>query len=123
LGVITIQEISSIKFQKPRSEKQFREMVLLCIDRGLDMFGISTKEVVYWYLAQQKAMPREAIIDKPEEFIKEVESFFGLGSGKIRNAISKELISVFDLSSASYREDESQLSLKRLISDARKRSL
>lgn len=110
------------KFQKPQSDQEFREMVLQCIDRGLDMFGENTKQIIFWHLAEQKGIKRDAIVDEPDEFVKGVELFFGVGAGKIRKSINREIRTSFELSPTSFG-DESRLSLEQLISEARKRSL
>ncbi len=84
----------------------FDEILLDCIDRALDTFGQTTKQVVYWNLTQQDDIQgRGGILKNPEAFERALWKMFGPGVACIRWEIIREIKNGFDLDDKAKIED------------------
>jgi hypothetical protein len=91
------------------------ESLLECIDAGIDVFGKSVKNVIYWRLQTINNMERKDILRKPEVFSECLRSFFGERSFSIEQSIVAVLVDKFHMKDVTYSD-----SLTRGILEARK---
>ncbi|MDH2901579.1 MAG: hypothetical protein PXY39_11475 [archaeon] len=61
--------------------------LLASLDRALDVYGESMKQVIYSNLETMFGVKRESIIDNPEKFVETLDKIFGSGSGAIKKTI------------------------------------
>ena len=78
--------------------------ILECIDGGLNVFGASVKNVVYWGLEHEYGMKRMDVLTKPETFCSFLNEIFGAGSKIVESWIVKKLISKFEITD--FHEDQ-----------------
>ena len=67
--------------------------MLSCLDKGLDVFGDSTKRVVNWNFEQQSQLKKEEIPEHMVEFSKTLKKMFGIGSDSVEKRIRAEITS------------------------------
>jgi len=90
--------------------------LLDCIDRGLDVFGTSVKNVIYFRFKTIYNSERSEIPRKPELFSESLRVFFGERGHHVDMAIVASLVDTFKLTEVTYSD-----SLVRAINEARKR--
>jgi hypothetical protein len=79
--------------------ENFKRRILGCIDKGLDCFGESTKRVIYCNLEKWGRLKLEDVSDKPEEFSKALEFFFGARVvNLLEKNIASQIVAAFKLS-------------------------
>lgn len=79
----------------PESGKREASMkILSCIDRALDCYGDSVKQVIYWNFEKQFNITRDKIPDHPEKFVEALEKIFGGGAGIVERTIVNEISSL-----------------------------
>ena len=71
--------------------KQYLEVYLSSIDRGLDVFGSNVRLVVYYELEKTFGISREDIPLKPDLFVETIDKLFSVGALTVSRAICKEL--------------------------------
>jgi hypothetical protein len=89
--------------------------LLDCIDRGLDVFGTSVKNVIYFRFRTIYNSERSEIPRKPELFSESLRTFFGERGYHVESAIVASLVDEFHLTEVTYSD-----SLVRAIHEARK---
>jgi hypothetical protein len=72
-------------------KEKWNEILIRCIDRGLDVFGDSTKRVVYWNFEQHFNLKKEDIPDHVIEFSTMLRKIFGVGSESVEGRICAEI--------------------------------
>ena len=68
-----------------------------CIDKGLNHLGEVVKQVIYWHLEYSFNLKRDKIPDKPEEFMRGLESMYGTGAKVIEGIIVSEIVNEFGI--------------------------
>jgi hypothetical protein len=74
------------------------DKILECIDSGIDVFGISVKDVIYWRLKSLYNLDRKDIVKKPEVFSECLRNFFGERAFNVEAAIVASILHSFHLS-------------------------
>jgi hypothetical protein len=97
------------------SAKDDEEEILKQIDEGLDIFGKSVKNVIYYRLKTLNGLDRKDIVRKPELFTECLRSFFGERSFSVEAAIVGAILANFSLPDVNLSD-----SVTRAISGARK---
>jgi hypothetical protein len=67
------------------------EYVTSCLERGLDHYGPTTKQVVFWELDKNFKVKENKILMQPEKFVKCLRQMFGPGSKTIEKVIIEEI--------------------------------
>ncbi len=75
----------------------FSNEVLQCIEKGLNTHGPSIKQSVYWKLLTEYNLKLSEVVDHPREFVQALDSMFGAGAVLIERAISREMITHFQI--------------------------
>jgi len=57
--------------------------IIQCVDEGLQVFGESAKEAMYFYLKRNFQLKKTEIPEKPETFCKAITSLFGEDGAKL----------------------------------------
>lgn len=70
------------------------EKFLTHLDKSLDEFGPSVKPVVYFKFHEDYGLRREDICDRPDLFVKTIDSMFGEGSSFVKSHIENEMRAV-----------------------------
>ena len=70
---------------------EFISRVLERIDLGLDHFGRTMKEVVYWNFESDFKLTKRDIVNHPEKFVQSIRDVFGSGSLLIEKTIIQEM--------------------------------
>jgi hypothetical protein len=91
------------------------EKILQCIDEGLNVFGSSVKNVIYWRFQTIYNSGREDIIRKPDLFSECLRSFFGERAYNVEAAIVGSIASNLKVQSVQMSD-----SMTRAISEARR---
>jgi hypothetical protein len=91
------------------------DKILNCIDQGIDVFGKSVKDVVYWRLHTIQKLDRKDIPRKPDLFSESLRSFFGERSLTIEQSIVTVLIETLHVKDVN-RSD----SMAHVIAEARR---
>ena len=65
--------------------------LLQCIDRGLEKFGRSVKQSIYWKISILYGSPEEAILSKPETFLRVIRTTFRDSSAGIEKHLFDEI--------------------------------
>jgi hypothetical protein len=91
------------------------DTILNCIDAGIDVFGKSVKNVIYWRMQTILNLERKDIPRKPEVFSESLRNFFGERSISIEQSIVAVLIDKFHMEDVTYSD-----SMTRAIIEARK---
>lgn len=73
------------------------DRVLECIDKGLDTFGESVKQAIYWRLESEYRLRRRDIVEKPDVFSKNLFKIFGVGTKTVEQIIIEKLRITFDI--------------------------
>jgi hypothetical protein len=100
---------------KQHREGEISSKLVSSLDRALDDYGSSVKQVVYWNFETTFGYGRESVFSHPEEFVKTLESIFGSGVGIVEKRISSEIRSAQGL-------DDDSDSLVNLLKAARRAS-
>ena len=74
-----------------------QEEILQCIDSGLDVFGTTVKNVIYFRFKTILNLERTDIVRKPEAFSESLRSFFGERAFNVEAAIVASIIGRFHL--------------------------
>lgn len=74
------------------------EKILECIDAGIDVFGTTVKNVIYFRLKNLFNLERRDIIRKPEVFSECLRAFFGERAFNVEAAIVASILGSFHLS-------------------------
>lgn len=93
------------------------DKILQSIDEGMNVFGISVKNVIYWRFQTIYNSRREDVLKKPELFSECLRTFFGERAFNVEAAIVGSIAA--NLSIASLQPSDS---LARAINEARKSS-
>ena len=72
--------------------------ILESIDRGLDVFGSSVREAIYFHLEKESGISRSEIISNPKKFIAGLEPIFGPGARTIEKHLISNINSQFGIS-------------------------
>lgn len=72
------------------------DRVLDCIDKGLDTFGESVKQAIYWRLEAEYRLKRRDIVERPDVFSKNLFKIFGVGTKTVEHVIIEKLRATFD---------------------------
>ena len=91
------------------------DAILECVDEGIDVFGKSVKNVIYFRLQTTHNLERKDISRKPELFSESLRSFFGERSFSIEQSIVAVLVDKFHMQGVTYSD-----SMTRAIVEARK---
>ena len=67
------------------------DRLLDSIDRGLDTFGESVKDVIYWKLENKYHVKRKEIESEPDKFVSSLRDMFGIGSRTVEVKIAEQL--------------------------------
>jgi hypothetical protein len=86
----------SLQIQKERSEPAqapISEMaeLLMVVDKALDQYGGSVKQVVYWNFEMRYGHARSDLVNHPEQFLKTLKAIFGEGAPMVEKKISSEV--------------------------------
>jgi len=81
-------------------QESFNYEILQCVTKGLDAFGPSVKQTVYWQLLVVYNLKPSDIVNFPETFVKALENMFGAGAVAIERAITLEFKSNFQVKSS-----------------------
>jgi hypothetical protein len=95
----------------------WEERILASIDKGIDAFGPSVKNVLYYRFTSIYNSKRQEILRKPELFTESLRTFFGERSFHVEDAIVASLIDTFHLTDVTYAD-----SLTRAIHEAVKQN-
>lgn len=98
------------------NEHYSEETILQCIDSGLDVFGSTVKNVIYWRFTTQYNLERKDILSKPQVFAECLRNFFGERAFKVEQAIVASILGTFHLSDVNLAD-----SATRAITEARKK--
>jgi len=66
--------------------------LLQIIDRALDQYGTTTKQVVYWNFQSKFGLTKKDIERYPEKFVQSLRVMFGDGSRIVEQAILHEVV-------------------------------
>ena len=91
------------------------EKILECIDAGIDVFGSTVKQVIYFRLKTLNSQDRKDIIKKPEIFSECLRGFFGERAFLVEHAIVASILGTFHLSGVNLSDSST-----RAIIEARK---
>jgi hypothetical protein len=91
------------------------EKILECIDEGLNIFGSSVKNVIYWRFRTIYNSEREDIIRKPELFRECLRTFFGERAFNVEASIVASICTNLRLSTVQMSD-----SVTRAINEARR---
>lgn len=91
------------------------ERILECIDGGLDVFGTTVKNVIYFRFHTIYNHDRKDIIYKPELFSECLRTFFGERAFHVEAAIVSVILNKFHLANVALSD-----SLTRAIVEARR---
>ena len=92
-----------------------QETILDCIDSGLDVFGITVKNVIYFRFKTLLNLERTDIVKRPDAFVECLRNFFGDRSFNVEAAIVASIIEKFHMKELSLSD-----SSVRAIIEARK---
>ena len=74
--------------------------ILKCVDNGLNKFGASIKQSVYWQLQNKYKIEAKDIPSSPQQFSEALEKILGYGGAvMVERAIVDELIAKFGIKS------------------------
>lgn len=65
--------------------------ILECIDKALDVFGASVRQVVYWGLEHEYGMKKTDVPTRPDVLCRHLEEIFGAGSEIVERSILRTL--------------------------------
>jgi hypothetical protein len=91
------------------------ETILHCVDTGIDVFGGTVKQVIYYRLKTINNLDRKDVIRKPEIFVECLRSFFGDRAFLVEQAIVASIMGTFHLNDVNLSD-----SAVRAIVEARK---
>ena len=93
------------------------EKLLTSIDKGIDTFGPSVKNVLYYRFNTIYHSQRKDILKEPQLFTESLRNFFGDRSFHVEEAIVASIIDTFHLVDVNYAD-----SLTRVIHEAVKQN-
>ena len=79
-------------------KKLTEQEILNCIDRGMDAYGESFKQVIYFKMRQISDTEREGMLRKPQGLAMALDDIFGAGGKSVERAIVREIRSTFAIS-------------------------
>jgi hypothetical protein len=91
------------------------EKILECVDAGIDVFGSTVKQVIYYRLKTLNNLDRKEVVKKPEVFAECLRGFFGDRAFLVEQAIVASIQGTFHLADVSLSD-----SATRAIVEARK---
>jgi hypothetical protein len=77
------------------------ELILSCIDKGLESVGGHVKNMVYWHLQRLGHVKRIEIPKKPMIFVQGLRALYRESAFGVERAILQEINSAFNMDSAS----------------------
>jgi hypothetical protein len=80
---------SGITNDNSSKRKLTEQEILNCIDRGMDAYGNSFKQVIYFKMQQISDTEREGMLRKPQGLALALEEIFGAGAKSVERAIVK----------------------------------
>lgn len=92
---------------QPESRQQDSEitpLLMSLLDRALDDYGSSVKQVVYWSFETTFGYDRASVFNHPREFQRTLEAIFGGGAGIVEKRISSEIKSARGLVGENYKD-------------------
>lgn len=98
------------------SENFSEDAILRCIDAGIDVFGTTVKNVIYWRFKTLFNLERRDILRKPEAFAECLRGFFGERAFNIEQAIVASILGKFPMTDVNLSD-----SATRAIVEARKK--
>jgi hypothetical protein len=94
-------------------EQSFDQLVLLSIDKGLSIYGESSKQVIYWNFTRITGLKSVEIPSHIEEFCATLHEIFGASAVSIEGTIVSEIKREFSLESIGTRSLVSILKIVR----------
>ena len=89
------ERITGIKFHSRHEMDDFcTAKFLSCVDRALDKYGRTTKDVIFFHFETESGLNRKEIPKKPEIFVATIQKIFGAGAGIVQASIIDEMRSV-----------------------------
>jgi hypothetical protein len=92
-----------------------QEDILLCVDAGIDVFGGTVKNVIYFRFRTLFNLERHDIVRKPDAFSECLRGFFGTRAFNVEASIVAAIIGKFHLTEVNLSD-----SAVRAIVEARK---
>jgi hypothetical protein len=74
-----------------QEEDDLSAYVMSCLEHGLDHYGVTTKQVVFWELDKSYRLKENNILMRPEKFVQCLRRMFGPGSKTIEKVIIGEI--------------------------------
>jgi hypothetical protein len=91
------------------------EKILECVDEGLDVFGSSVKNVIYWRFRTVYNCERDDITKRPELFSECLRSFFGERAFNVEASIVGAIMANLHVPALQFSD-----SMTRAVNEARK---
>jgi hypothetical protein len=91
------------------------DKILDCVDAGLDVFGKTVKNVIYYRFKTMFELERGDIVRKPEKFAECLRDFFGTSAFNVESSIVGSILGTFHLPDVNLSD-----STVRAIAEARK---
>lgn len=95
------------------SSSRSEEMILKCIDRGLEVLGTNVKQTIYWHLESKFKVKKEEIPDKIDVFVNMLRKLFGSGARIIEEIIISEMVKEFGIKLKARSLEEAVRELRR----------
>jgi hypothetical protein len=83
------------KVRKKQQVSERDQQLVECVDKALDNYGDSVKQVIYWKLENTFGVKKKAIPENPEKMVATLEDMFGHGAMLIEKSILNEISNVF----------------------------
>lgn len=80
---IVILEKDRLREPSKKVASTIENKIVQCVDEGLQIFGESAKEAIYFYLKRNFQLKKTEIPEKPETFCKAITSLFGEDGAKL----------------------------------------
>ncbi len=97
------------------------EKILACVDEGIDVFGKTVKNVIYFRLKTLHNLDRKDIVRKPEIFSECLGGFFGERSFFVEQAIVASILGTFHLTDVSPTDNATRaiVAARKLVQSSR----
>ncbi len=79
------------------AEKPFDEIIVQCVEDGLEILGSDGKSVVIWLWETRQKLPKKEICSHSVEFSTLLKEIFGTGAIIIESHLVKEIQRIFGL--------------------------
>jgi len=77
--------------------EELKKRILRCVDKALDTFGESFRQVVYYYVGQNYGLKQQDIVDRPQDFVEALRNIFGAGADVIERVLAENIKSEFNI--------------------------